>query len=324
MITVLIGEKEMEKPLVSVRLITYNQEKYIATAIESILNQKVDFCFELLIGEDASTDGTAAIVDSYQKKYPDIIKVFHREKNIGSKMNSKLIMQECRGKYVAVLEGDDYWNCEMKLQKQVDYLEEHEDVIATAHNIYSIDKDGKEIDIDEYIDFPMQKKHVYNKFHAMRIELIGHVSSYVYRNIKYLLDKEQWKAFFRCNVNGDLKLSITLGMLGKVVFFEDVWSCRRLLFEGEGWTAITYQKNLSYFFVCSYIGACRYIREAFGIDADISEKLLIKLKQANNLAIKSPSKENITVAVKINIVYAEYILKNKIRKCKYLKIMQKE
>ena len=79
-----------------------------------------DFVYELLIGEDASTDGTPAIVDLYQKKYPNIIKVFHRKKNLGRKTNCRLTMQACRGKYVAVLEGDDYWSYDLKLQNQVD------------------------------------------------------------------------------------------------------------------------------------------------------------------------------------------------------------
>ena len=70
----------MNIPLVSVRMITYNQVEFVSKAIESVLRQKVNFTYELLIGEDASTDGTADIVDYYQKKYPDIIKVFHRKK----------------------------------------------------------------------------------------------------------------------------------------------------------------------------------------------------------------------------------------------------
>lgn len=303
----------MEKPLVSVRMITYNQEEYISEAIESVLKQKVSFPYELIIGEDASTDGTAAIVDSYQKKYPDIIKVFHRPKNLGMKMNCRRTMQECYGKYVAVLAGDDYWNYEMKLQNQVEYLEQHEDVVATAHNVYSIDKDGQIVD-EEYIDFPIQKKHVYNKWHAMRLELIGHSSSYVYRNIRYLLDKEQWQAFLNCRINGDLKVSYTLGMLGKVVCFEDIWSCSRRLFEGSGWLAKTYQRNLFYVLFNFDLEACRYLKTVFGVDVDVSERLLDKLKKANKLAVESSTKENIVVAVKINIAYAIFLFKREFNK----------
>lgn len=303
----------MDQPMVSVRLITYNQEEYIAEAIESVLMQKVNFRYELLIGEDASTDATAAIVDSYQKKFPDKIKVFHRRKNLGMRLNNKLLMRECSGKYVAVLAGDDYWIYDHKLQNQIDYLEKHEDVIATVHNVYSVDKDGNEVGGD-YITFPIQKKHVYNKWHAMHLERLGHSSSYVYRNIKYILDEEQWETFLDCKLYGDLKLPYTLGMLGKVVYFEDVWSCSRRLFEGDGWLAKTYDKNLLYVLFCFDIEARKYLKTVFGVDIDISKRLLGKLMDANSLVIKVPTKENIAIAVKINISYVVFLLRRLLNK----------
>lgn len=303
----------MEKPLVSVRMITYNQEKYIAEAIESVLMQKVNFRYELIIGEDASTDRTASIVDSYQQKKPDIIKVFHRQKNLGMKMNNRLVMQECSGKYVAVIAGDDFWTYDGKLQKQVDYLEKNLDVIATAHNVYSWDKDGNEVDAD-YRTYPIQKGHIYNKRHAMCLKRLGHSSSFVYRNIKYILDEEQWETFLYCKLYGDLKLPYTLGMLGKVVYFDDIWSCSRRLFEGDGWLAKTYQKNLFYVLFDFDLEACKYFKTMFGVDIDISERLLDKYNKANMLAVKSPTKENISVAMKINISYAIFLLKRELNK----------
>ncbi len=295
----------MEQPLVSVRIVTYNQERYIAAAIESVLEQETDFRYELLIGEDASTDGTAAIVDFYQQKYPDIIRVFHRRKNVGMKMNGRLLMQECRGKYVAALDGDDYWNYRMKMQRQIDYLEAHENVIATAHNVLCVDKDGHPLE-ERYIDFPMKKKHEYNKYHAMRFEEIGHLGSIVYRNIKYILSKQQWKTFLNCNLNGDFKLYLTLGMLGKVVYFEDVWSCRRRLFEGDGWTASTFRKNMYYHNFETYIEARRYLMAMFDVKVNISSYLHTIRKNANILALKTPTKENIVVVLKINILYVKF------------------
>lgn len=115
----------MAEPLVSVHMITYNHAPYIAQTIEGVLQQKTNFPFELVIGEDCSTDGTREIVFEYQKKYPDIIRVITSDKNVGMKRNSYRTMKACRGKYIAFCEGDDYWHRPDKLQIQVDYLEGH-------------------------------------------------------------------------------------------------------------------------------------------------------------------------------------------------------
>ena len=127
----------MDKPLVSVNMITYNHEKYIAQAIEGVLLQKTNFKIELIIGEDGSPDGTAKIVKEYAEKYPDIIVPVVREKNIGMIENVIDIYKRCQGKYVAVCEGDDYWIDPLKLQKQVDFLEENEDY-GLVHTNYQV------------------------------------------------------------------------------------------------------------------------------------------------------------------------------------------
>lgn len=115
----------MKEPLVSAKMITYNHEPYIAQAIEGVLRQETSFPFELVIGEDCSTDGTREIVFDYQKKYPDIIRVITSDKNVGACKNGLRTRKACRGKYIAYCEGDDYWHHPQKLQKQVDYLESH-------------------------------------------------------------------------------------------------------------------------------------------------------------------------------------------------------
>jgi len=115
----------MATPLVSVKMITYNHEPYIRQAIDCVLNQKTNFPFELVIGEDCSTDSTREIVFDYAKRYPDIIRVITSEQNVGMKQNSKRTSDACRGKYIAICEGDDYWQRDDKLQMQVDYMERH-------------------------------------------------------------------------------------------------------------------------------------------------------------------------------------------------------
>lgn len=113
------------RPLVSIRTSTYNHGPYIKQCIEGVLMQKTNFSFEYIIGEDYSTDETRKIVFEYAKKYPDVIRVITADYNVGSKANGRRCIRACRGKYMAICEGDDYWTDPLKLQKQVDFLEDN-------------------------------------------------------------------------------------------------------------------------------------------------------------------------------------------------------
>ena len=136
-------------PKVSVLMITYNQEKYVAQAIDSILAQQADFPYELVIGEDCSTDGTHAICQAYQQQYPGIVRLLVREKNLGMAANFFSTFAECTGEYLAILEGDDFWPDPFKLQKQVDYLDAnpgHALVFARTEAFFQdLDRPGYEI-----------------------------------------------------------------------------------------------------------------------------------------------------------------------------------
>ena len=111
----------------SVAMITYNHKRFIGQAIESVLAQKVNFDYELVIGEDCSTDGTRSVILDFQRRYPERIVCLLRERNIGAMRNLSGTIAACRGQYLAILEGDDYWSCTSKLQKQVDFLDAHPD-----------------------------------------------------------------------------------------------------------------------------------------------------------------------------------------------------
>lgn len=124
----------MEKPLVSVCLITYNQEKFIRETLDGILMQKTDFHVEVVIGEDCSTDSTRLICDEYISKFPDKIRSLYHTKNVGMAQNWILTMKACKGKYIAICEGDDYWTDPLKLQKQADLMEAHPEYSICAHN----------------------------------------------------------------------------------------------------------------------------------------------------------------------------------------------
>lgn len=124
--------------MVSVSMITYNHEKFIAEAIEGVVMQKTNFPFELVIGEDCSTDSTRAICIEYQQKYPDIIKLRLPETNQGMMLNWINNINSGAGKYIALCDGDDYWTDPFKLQKQVDFMEVNPDFALCSHQTYTL------------------------------------------------------------------------------------------------------------------------------------------------------------------------------------------
>lgn len=113
----------MEDIRVSIFILTYNQEKFIGQTIQSILEQKTDYKYQLVIGEDCSTDGTRSICEKYARESPDKIKLLPTISNVGLINNFIRTYKECDGKYVAICDGDDYWIDPFKLRKQIDFLE---------------------------------------------------------------------------------------------------------------------------------------------------------------------------------------------------------
>jgi glycosyltransferase involved in cell wall biosynthesis len=124
----------------SVMMITYNHERFIAQAIESALTQRVNFDYEIVIGEDCSTDNTRTTIMDFSRRHPGRIVPFLRRRNIGVTRNFAQTIEACRGQYLAFLEGDDYWTDPDKLQKQIDFLDAHTDRAIVCHRVQRIDE----------------------------------------------------------------------------------------------------------------------------------------------------------------------------------------
>lgn len=147
-------DSRTDAPLVSVCVITYNQQDYIRACLDGILMQQTDFPFEICLGEDESTDETRAICQEYADKYPGQINLILRSQSDPARaeytspalFNWNETLKACKGKYIATCEGDDYWIDPLKLQKQVNFLEGNEEYGLVCTNILGVDKDGREID----------------------------------------------------------------------------------------------------------------------------------------------------------------------------------
>ncbi len=135
------------KPLVSMCCITFNHEKFITKALDSMLIQETDFPFEIIIRDDCSTDNTRNIIQEYTEKFPHIITTILETENQYSKGLNPFFpaYEKAKGKYVTILEGDDYWRDKLKLQKQVDFLEKNSEYILSYHNSIIVDENDHQI-----------------------------------------------------------------------------------------------------------------------------------------------------------------------------------
>jgi glycosyltransferase involved in cell wall biosynthesis len=209
----------METPLLSVCLITYNHVKYIKTAIESVLMQKVRFKFELIIADDFSTDGTREILFDYQKKYPEFITLILQPQNVGASQNWINLITHPKAKYIAYFEGDDYWTDTEKLQLQVDFLEANPGYSLSFHNADVINADGKKT----IRKFNHYKKDTYEGEDLLRHWLIP-TASVVFRNV---LEKPLPK-YIQNSTHGDLALFLYLAQFGKIGCINKTMSVYRI------------------------------------------------------------------------------------------------
>lgn len=147
-------------PVVSVCVQTFNQAPYIAQCLDSILKQDTTFKFEILLGDDSSTDGTTEICKNYVSRYPNKIRLFQHQKennirvngNFTGLFNSIFNFYSAKGKYLAYCDGDDYWTDSTKLQKQVNFLESNQEYILSYHNALFVDKLGNPIHDENFIE----------------------------------------------------------------------------------------------------------------------------------------------------------------------------
>ena len=174
----------MENPILSILIPTYNHENYIAQALDSVLMQKTQYPFEVLVGEDCSTDGTREILKAYEENYPGFFSMFYRDHNLFNEKfpNGIDLMFHSKGKYLITLEGDDYWTDPNKIEKQISFLESHPEYYAVAHNCLVVGNDS-EPNGEKY---PECKDEEYTYRHYFSEIMPGQTATFMYRN--YLPD----------------------------------------------------------------------------------------------------------------------------------------
>lgn len=211
--------------MVTIRCITYNHEPYIRQCLEGFVMQKTNFRFEAIVHDDASTDGTAAIIREYAEKYPNIIKPIFEAENQHSKRDGSLtrIMDAyMNGKYIAMCEGDDYWIDPLKLQKQVDFLEANPEYVMCFHAAVETWEDNSKL--DEL--FSNIENRDYSGIEIFKRWIVPTAST-VYRSWAckdpFLLHVRENKRI----IFGDTLLFCSLSRLGRIRGMDDVMSVYR-------------------------------------------------------------------------------------------------
>jgi glycosyltransferase involved in cell wall biosynthesis len=214
----------------SVVTITYNQEKFIGQALESIVNQKTNFEFEVLVGDDCSTDRTKEIIIEYANRFPKIIKPYFNKKNVGSLKNYLGTLSKVDSQYVAFCDGDDYWCDDNKLQEQVDFLDSHAEYSICFHQTRVFFENKEEPDSI----FPRGHFAKTTSFEDLVKENYIPANTVMYR-WKFNKDNSIENVFPQGIYPGDYYTHLLHAKDGKIFFINKVMSCYRRHSGGVWW-----------------------------------------------------------------------------------------
>ncbi|MES2804260.1 MAG: glycosyltransferase [Bacteroidota bacterium] len=234
---------------VSICMITYNHEKYIREAIEGVLMQECDFEIELIIANDCSTDKTDDVIQNIVENHPKAswVKYIKQKENLGMMPNFIFAMQQCKGEYIALCEGDDYWTDPLKLQKQVDFLDANTDYVLCFHQVNVLKNNCEIVD-----DFITKVPENYETIETLaRLGNYIQTPSVVFRNII-----KEFPFEFSYSPIGDYFLYMMLAEYGKLKYLEDkmcvyregvgVWSDKSIYFRNFN-TALVHAYLVEYF-----------------------------------------------------------------------------
>lgn len=223
---------KLENSLVSICCLTFNHEIYLKQCLDGFISQKTNFKYEIIIHDDASTDGTKEIIEEYTSQYPGlIVAIFQKENQYskGIKPIFNYVFPRAQGKYIALCEGDDYWTDPYKLQKQVDFLEANEEYAVCAHDtlVKYENQDKQEILFSNFPAHPFknEKRNIYT-FKDALTAMLFHTSSIVMKNPK--INAQLFNKYFANVFYGDHILMLIGASMGKLYVFDEIMSVYRI------------------------------------------------------------------------------------------------
>lgn len=213
-----------EQPLVSIVISVYNHSRYIEECLRGILMQKVNFPYEVLVGDDCSPDGTADVLRRLRPEFPDNFQFILREKNMGAVKNGEDLYARARGKYLVDMEGDDFWTYENKLQTQVDYLEQHPECSVAYTHCFVVGEDSKP-NGEKYPQCPLETYTFKEYFYS---RLPGQSGTLVCRREQYLSMRDEFMNMRHYGYYpGDRRNAFLYLVAGEVHVFQGEWTAYR-------------------------------------------------------------------------------------------------
>ncbi len=284
----------MHEPVLSVLFITYNHEKYIRQALDSVLAQKTAFSIEIVIGEDFSTDNTREILKEYKTKFPDKIRLLFRSKNFGRPtLNVYETAMCCRGRYIATLEGDDYWTDDHKLQKAVDFLEKHPEYSGCANPSLLIGEDGEELSDKSPLRLYTWNKENYTIEDYRRADIWpGQTASIVTRNF-WKDGLYDYTVIYRAHDFIDDAWILLFSLLhGPIHHFGEVMSSWRYVVkeEGENWNSLNVKRNQYIQETYFHIAQMYWLEQYRALDRRERERAMYDFKLGTSIFVKHPSR----------------------------------
>ena len=245
-------------PLVTVLAISYCHEKYLRTALGSILSQETNFPFEVIVHDDASPDGSPAIIREYAEKYPHIIHPIIEDENQfseGIQAIMRAVKPYIRGRYIAYLDCDDYWTDVHKLQEQVDYLEAHPAFLAVAHNCTIVDEDG----VPTGEQYPECHDEEFTTEHFFNETLAGQLGTFMVRDIFTKASDDHSLLLNSPPGPFDRVLNLTLLLNGRVHCIQKSMSAYRYITNSGTSFSATYQYDIKKEarFYLSFVDYCK-------------------------------------------------------------------
>jgi glycosyltransferase involved in cell wall biosynthesis len=219
--------------LLSIAMITYHHEDYIRQALDSILMQNVNFQYEIIIGEDCSPDNTRKILLQYYEKYPNRFKLILRDNNVGATKNLYDVFMNCQGKYIALLEGDDFWTNPNKLQVQVDFLEEHNEYTGVSHDFEYVNKNGEHLSMSNEKQSDSPEEFTMDDF--IKWEWPIQTATLVFRNFFHNNKNEDFSIIYTAhNIMADRTLAMLILKKSNILIINKVMSAYRYVLEKNG------------------------------------------------------------------------------------------
>ena len=292
----------MNRPKLSVAFMTYNHEKYIRQALESIVNQKVSFDYEIVVGEDCSTDSTRDIIREFDAAYPGRFRLLFREKNLGRPtLNTYQTSTECRGEYVAYLQGDDYWTDDCKLQKQVDFLEKHPEYEACTHACVVVDENGEALS-DQSVRklYDWSGEYTFEDYKTKPC-WPGHTATVVTRNFGHD-GRFDYTILYRAHdYIDDCIVLLFILVHGNIMRLDDTMSAWRFVSrkDGENWNSLKLKRNAMIEECDLKCTMLRWCEENVGLTDFGRRKAKSDFKTALSVFVKHPSGESFRLAKKV-------------------------